>query len=155
MRTRHLIAILCVAILAHTAQAADRCQQIADVVAKAAIVKPKLLEQLKNNPQKGTLGEPWRNLAFVFADELEKLRVPAEEQRYIFQTVATLHFSSKTEVDYDIFRDYFYLRCKRKDRGLSTAPLASIRAASLTRCWDSVGSRPQFQACMEKLLEHR
>lgn len=118
-------------------------------------MKPKLVEQLKKAPQKGTLGEPWRHFAFVLGSDLEKLRVPPNEQQYIFKTVATLHFASKAEVDFDIFREYFYLRCKRKERGLSTVPLASIPTASLTQCWNTVGSRPQFQACMEKLLDHR
>ena len=152
MRTRHVVVIAVLAI-ARTAFAADRCQQISDVVAEAAIVKPKLLEQLKNNPQKGTLGEPWRNLAFIFAEHLDKLGVSQNEQRHIFQAVTNLYFSSNPEVDYDILRDYFYLRCKRKERGLSTRPLASIPAGSLRHCWDTVASRPQFQACMEKLLD--
>lgn len=115
-------------------------------------MKPKLAEQLKQKPQKGTLGEPWRYLALVLGSDLEKLRVPPAEQQYLFQTVATLHFSSKAEVDFDIFREYFYLRCQHNERGQATVPLASIPAASLTHCWDNVSSRPQFQACMEKLL---
>jgi hypothetical protein len=152
MRTRHLIVLL-VLVFVYTAFAAERCQQISDVVAQAAAMKPKLLEQLKKDPQKGTLGEPWRWFAFTLGGDLDKLHVPQAEQQYIFKTVATLHFSSKAEVDFDIFREYFYHRCKRKERGLSTRPLASIPAASLTHCWDTVASRPQFQACMEKLLD--
>jgi hypothetical protein len=155
MRVHRLIVVVCIAAFAHCASAADRCQQISDIVAQAAAMKPKVVEQLKKDPQKGTLGEPWRYLVFVLGGDLEKLRVPPNEQQYILKTVATLHFSSKAEVDFDIFREYFYLRCKRKERGLSAVPLASIPAASLTQCWDTVGSRSQFQACMEKLLERR
>jgi hypothetical protein len=148
----HIILLICIVAFAHCALAADRCQQISDVVAQAAAMKSTLVEQLKKHPQQGTLGEPWRYFALVHGSDLDKLRVPPDEQRYIFQTVATLHFSSKPEVDFDIFREYFYLRCKRQERGLSTVPLASIPAASLSRCWETVGSRPQFQACMETLL---
>jgi hypothetical protein len=155
MHTRHFIAAAMIFAFAHAAFAADRCQQISDVVAQAAAMKPKLLEQLKKDPQKGTLGEPWRWFAFTLGSELDKLRVPEAEQQEIFKTVATLRFSNKAEVDFDIFREYFYLRCKRKGRALSTRPLASIPSKSLTQCWDSVGSRPEFQACMEKLLDGR
>ena len=107
-------------------------------------MKPKLVEQLKKDPQKGTLGEPWRWLAFTLGGDFEKLHVSQEEQQYIFKTVATLHFSSKPVVDFTIFRGYFYVRCKRKERGLSTVPLASIPAASLTRCHDTVTPKRSF-----------
>lgn len=152
MRIQHLIAFAFIAAIAHSAFGADRCQQISDVVAQAAAMKPKLLEQMKKDPQKGTLGEPWRWFAFTLGRELDKLRVPQDEQHYIFKTVATLHFSNKAEVDFDILREYFYLRCQRKERGGSAVPLASIPAKSLTHCWDTVSSRPEFQACVEKLL---
>jgi hypothetical protein len=84
---------------------------------------------------------------------LDALRVPETEQEYMFKTIGTLSFSKKLEVDVDIFRDYFYLRCRRKERGLSSVPLASIPAPSLTRCWDTVKNRAEFQACEEKLME--
>lgn len=116
-------------------------------------MKPKLAEQLKNDPQKGTLAEPWRWFAFTLGGDLEKLHVSQEEQQYIFKTVATLHFASKPVVDFTISRGYVYLRCKRKERGLSTAPLASIPAASLTHCYETVSSETQFQACVEKLIQ--
>lgn len=153
MRICHLITLICVAAFAHSAVAADRCKQISDVVDQAAAMKPKLLEQLKKDPQKGTLGEPWRWFALTLSGDLEKLKVPEDEQHYIFKTVATLRFSSKPEVDFAIFHEYFYLRCKRKQRGLPTPPLASIPAASLTHCMDTAKSEAQFQECMEKLFE--
>ena len=155
MHTRHFIAVAFIFALARVTFAADRCHEISDVVGQAAAMKPKLLEQLKKDPQKGTLGEPWRWFALTLGSELEKLRVAEAEQQEIFKTVAALRFSNKAEVDFDIFREYFYLRCKRKERGLSTPRLASIPAKSLTQCWDGVGSRPEFQACMEKLLSSR
>ena len=155
MHTHHFIAAAIMFVFAPVAFAADRCQQISDVVGQAAAMKPKLLEQLKKDPQKGTLGEPWRWFALTLGSELEKLRVAEAEQQEIFKTVATLRLSNKAEVDFDIFREYFYLRCKRKERGLSTRPLASIPAKSLTQCWDTVGSRPEFQACIQKLLDSR
>ena len=155
MYTRHFIALALIFAFAHVTAAAERCQEISDVVGQAAAMKPKLLEQLKKDPQKGALGEPWRWFALTLGGELEKLRVAEAEQQEIFKTVATLRFSNKAEVDFDIFREYFYLRCKRKERGLSTRPLASIPAKPLTQCWDAVASRPEFQACVEKLLNSR
>ena len=155
MHICRVLALACMAAFAQSAFGTDRCQQISDIVAQAAAMKPKLLEQLKKEPQKGTMGEPWRWFAFTFGPELNKLKMPADQQQEIFKAVATLHFSSKAEVDFDIFREYFYLRCKRKERGLSTVPLASIPAKSLTQCWDTVSSRPQFQTCLEKLLGSR
>jgi hypothetical protein len=152
MPIHRLIALSFVAALAQSAFAADRCQQILDVVAQAAAMKPKLVEQLKKDPQKGTMGEPWRWFAFTLGSDLDKLHVPPDEQQYIFKTVASLHFSSKPVVDFAIFHEYFYLRCKRKERGLSTVPLASIPAASLTHCMDLAKTEAQFQQCMEKLL---
>jgi hypothetical protein len=153
MRLHHLIAVSAMVALAHSAAAADRCTQIADVVKQAAAMKPKLVEQLKKDPQKGTLGEPWRWLAFTLGGDLDKLHVPQDEQQYIFKTVANLPFSSKPVVDFAIFHDYFYLRCKRKERGLSTPSLASLPAASLTHCMDIAKTEAQFQECMEKLFE--
>src|SRR5207248_7330925 len=100
MRINHLAVIVYIAAFARYAVAADRCQQISDIVARAAAMKPKLAEQLKKDPQKGTLGEPWRYFAFVLGSDLEKFRVPPDEQQYIFKTVATLHFSNKAEVDF-------------------------------------------------------
>jgi hypothetical protein len=153
MRLHYLAVFTAIFVLAHSASAADRCKQISDVVGQAAAMKPKLVEQLKKDPQKGTLGEPWRWFAFTLGGDLDKLHVPQDEQRYIFTTVANLHFSSKPVVDFTIFHEYFYSRCKRKERGLTTLPLASIPAASLTRCMDTAKSEGQFQQCMEKLLE--
>jgi hypothetical protein len=155
MHIRSLAVAVCIGAFAQSGFAADRCEQVCDIVGQAAAMKPKLAEQLKKTPQKGTLGEPWRWLAFTLGGDLEKLHVPQEEQQYIFKSVATLHFSSKPVVDFTIFRGYFYVRCKRKERGLSTAPLASIPAASLTRCQDTVSSETEVRACVEKLIQPR
>ena len=76
MHTRHFIAAAVIFAFEHVTFAADRCQQISDVVAQAAAMKPKLLEQLKKDPQKGTLGEPWRWFALTLSSDFEKLRVP-------------------------------------------------------------------------------
>jgi hypothetical protein len=152
MRISHLASLICIAAFVHPAVAAERCQEISDIVAAAVVAKPKIVDQLKKKPEKGTLGKPWRYLWFANTEQLDALRMPSDEQQYMFKTIGTLSFSKKLEVDMDIFRDYFYLRCKRKEQGLSTIPLASIPAASLTHCWDTVASRPQFQACMEKLV---
>lgn len=152
MRIRVFASFISIIACSHCVLAADRCQEISDVVAQAAAMKPAVLEQLRKNPLPGTLGEPWRHLWLTLGNKLDSLRVPTVEQQQIFQTVAALHYSKKREVDFDIFREYFYLRCKRKERGLATAPLSLIPGASLTHCWDNVASRPQFQACVEKLL---
>ena len=152
MRIPRVITVICIIAFAQSALAAERCQEISDIVAAAVMAKPRIIAQLQKKPEKGTLGEPWRYLWFAFTSQLDALRVPSDDQQYMFKTIGTLSFSKKLEVDVDIFRDYFYLRCKRKERGLSTVPLTSIPTASLTHCWDIVGSRPQFQACMEKVL---
>ena len=155
MRIPRIASLSLISILAYavSALAAERCQEISDLVAAAVMSKPKTADVLKKNPQKGTLGDPWRYLWFANTERLDALRVPTAEQEYMFKTIGTLSFSKKLEVDVDIFRDYFYLRCKRKERGLSSVPLASIPAASLTHCWDTVANRAQFQACEEKLME--
>jgi hypothetical protein len=150
--TRHLLTLLCSVAAVDSLIAEDKCQALSDIAGQAAIAKPATLAVLKKNPQKGTLGEPWRHLWFVHYQELKALGIPETEQQDLFKTIVALNFSKNPEVNYDIFREYYYLRCKRKERGLSTVPLASIPGASLTQCWDTVSSRPQFQACMEKLL---
>lgn len=153
MRIPYITSLLCVLASTLSAPAAERCQDVSDLVAAAVMSKPKIADVLKKNPQKGTLGEPWRYLWFVNKERLDALRVSEPEQEYMFKTIGTLSFSKKLEVEVDIFRDYFYLRCHRKERGLSSVPLASIPAASLTRCWDTVANRTEFQACEEKLME--
>jgi hypothetical protein len=153
MRIPHITSVLCILVSTLSASAAERCEDISIVVAAAVMSKPKIADVLKKNPQKGTLGEPWRYLWFAYKEQLDKLRVPESEQEYMFKTIGTVSFSKKLEVDVDILRDYFYLRCRRKERGLSSTPLASIPAASLTHCWDAVKNRTEFQACEEKLME--
>src|ERR1700748_348369 len=153
MRTAHIVTVLSIVGLAGSALAAERCQEISDLVAGAVMVKPKIAEVLRKDPQKGTLGEPWRYLWFTNKERLDALRVPEAEQEYMFRMIGRLAFSSKLEVDVDILRDYFYLRCKRKERGVSSAPLESIPKTSLVHCWDTVANRVQFQACEEKLME--
>lgn len=153
MRIPRMLSLFCILAPALSALAAERCQEISDIVAAAVVSKPKMVEVLRKNPQKGTLGEPWRYLWFVNTQQLDALRVPTAEQEYMFRTIGKLSFSKKLEVDMDIFRDYFYLRCKRKERGLFSVPLESIPASSLTHCWDTVANRAQFQACEEKLME--
>ncbi len=152
MRIALVVWICSLLATADSALAADKCQAISDVVGQAAIAKPAIVATLKKKPEKGTLGEPWRYLWFIHGKNLDALGVPSDEQQSIFKTIVALNYSNNIEVNFDIFREYYYLRCKRKERGLSTVPLASIPAKSLTHCWDTVGSRPQFQACMEKLL---
>jgi hypothetical protein len=153
MRTRYVASLFLIFAAALSALAAERCRQISDIAGQSVIAKPKFIEVMQKNPQKGTLGEPWRYLWLIFGSELDKLHVPTAEQEYMFRAIGKLSFSRKLEVDYDIFRDYFYLRCKRKERGLSSIPLESIPALSLTHCWDTVANRAQFQACEEKLME--
>jgi hypothetical protein len=155
MRIPRVASLLCLLASALSLLAAERCQEISDIVAAAVVSKPKMIEVLRKNRQKGTLGEAWRYDWFANAQELDKLRVPTAEQEYMFRTIYTLSFSKNLEVDMDIFRDYFYLSCKRKERGLSTIPLESIPKASLVHCWDTVANRAQFQACEEKLMESK
>ena len=144
MRFPRTAAILCMVASALSASAAERCQEISDMVAAAVLGKPKMIEVLRKNPQKGTLGEAWRYLWFVNTQQLDALRVPTAEQEYMFKAIGKLSFSKNLEVDMDIFRDYFYLRCKRKERGLSSVPLESIPKSSLIHCWDTVANRAQF-----------
>jgi hypothetical protein len=136
----------------NSARATDKCQAISDIAGQTAIAKPAAVAQLKKNPQKGTLGEAWRLLWFIHYQDLETLGVPERDQQEIFKTIVALNFSNNPEVNYDIFREYFYLKCKRKERGLSSVSLSSIPAASLTGCWNSVANRSQFQVCVEKLM---
>src|SRR5215212_2507664 len=126
MRSPHLVSLLCILAFTLSARAAERCEDISIVVAAAVMSKPKIADVLKKDPQKGTLGEPWRYLWFAYKSQLDALRVPETEQESMFKTIGTLSFSKKLEVDVDIFRDYFYLRCRRKERELSSIPLASI-----------------------------
>ncbi len=153
MRIHHVASLLCLLASALSLLAAERCQEISDIVAASVVSKPKMIEVLRKNPQKGTLGEAWRLDWFASTQQLDKLRVPTAEQEYMFRTIYALSFSNNLEIDMDIFRDYFYLRCKRKERGLSSRPLASIPAASLVHCWRTVSNRAQFQQCEEKLME--
>jgi hypothetical protein len=153
MRIPRIFSLFCLIASALSLLAAERCQEISDIVAASVVAKPKMIEVLRKNPQKGTLGEAWRLDWFASAQQLDKLRVPTAEQEYMFRTIYSLSFSKNLEVDMDIFRDYFYLRCKRKERGLSSIPLESIPKASLVHCWDTVANRTQFQACQEKLME--
>jgi hypothetical protein len=151
--TRLISILLCSIAAVNSLFAAERCQELSDIAGQASITKPAVVAELQKNPQKGTLGEAWRHLWFVHLKKLEALGVPEKEQQDIFKTIVALNFSKNPEVNYDIFRDYFYLRCKRKERGLSSVPLASIPATSLTHCWDTVKNRTEFQACEEKLME--
>ena len=153
MRIPRFASLYCFFASAVSLLAAERCQEVSDIVAASVVSKPKMIEVLRKNPQKGTLGEAWRYDWFVNTQQLDKLRVPTAEQEYMFRTIYKLSFSKNLEVDMDIFRDYFYLRCKRKERGLSSIPLESIPKVSLVHCWDSVANRTQFQACEEKLME--
>ena len=155
MRIPLFAALFCVLASALSLTAAERCQEVSDIVAASVVAKPKMIEVLRKNPQKGTLGEAWRYDWFASGQQLDKLRVPTAEQEYMFRTIYALSFSKKLEVDMDIFRDYFYLRCKRRERGLTSIPLESIPKASLVHCWDTVANRAQFQACEEKLMESK
>ena|SRR5438270_1157380 len=114
MRISRITSLFCILACALSARAGERCQEISDIVAAAVFSKPKMVEVLRKNPQKGTLGEPWRYSWLVNTQQLDALRVPTAEQEYMFRTIGRLNFSKKLEVDTDIFRDYFYLRCKRK-----------------------------------------
>src|SRR5438105_8785168 len=107
MRTAQIVTLLSVLGFAASALAAERCQEISDLVVGAVMVKPKIAEVLRKNPQKGTLGEPWRYLWFINKERLDALRVPEAEQEYMFRMIGRLTFSSKLEIDVDIFRDYF------------------------------------------------
>lgn len=155
MRIPRFVPLFCFLASALSLLAADRCQEISDIVAASVVSKPKMIEVLRKNPQKGTVGEAWRYDWFVNTQQLDKLRVPTAEQEYMFRTIYKLSFSKKLEVDMDILRDYFYLRCKRKERGLSSIPLESIPKTALVHCWDTVANRTQFQACEEKLMESK
>jgi hypothetical protein len=127
MRIPCFASLVCFLASALSLLAAESCQEISDIVAASVVSKPKMIEVLRKNPQKGTLGEAWRYDWFVNTQKLDQLRVPTAEQEYMFRTIYKLSFSKKLEVDMDILRDYFYLRCKRKERGLSSIPLSPFR----------------------------
>jgi hypothetical protein len=55
MRISRIASLLAFLASASSALAAERCQDISDVVAAAVISKPKVIELLRKNPQKGTL----------------------------------------------------------------------------------------------------
>jgi len=149
---RHLALIFLLLAVGDPLLAADKCQAISDIVGQAAVAKPAIVATLKKTPKKGTLGEPWRYLWFIHGKDLDALGVSSEQQQYIFKTIVALNFSNNLEVNFDIFREYFYLQCKRKERGLPSVPLSTIPASSLTGCWNSVSNRSQFQVCVEKLM---
>src|SRR5438552_2805450 len=107
MRLPRVASLLCLLASALSLLAAERCQEISDIVAASVVSKPKMIEVLRKNPQKGTLGEAWRLDWFASTQQLEKLRVPTAEQEYMFRTIYALSFSKNLEVDMDIFRDYF------------------------------------------------
>jgi len=134
-------------------QAADKCQELSDLVGGAAIAKPAMVAAVKKNPEKGPLGEPWRLLLFVDTQKLDALGIPFARQQEIYKTIGALNFSTNQEVNYDIFREYYYLDCRRRARGLSSVPLGSISPSSLVGCWNSVANRSQFQQCVEKFME--
>jgi len=140
------------AIWSVPALAADKCQKIADVVFEEVASRAVVLDNLKKDPKEGPLGEPWRYLAFMFTDEMDKLKVPIEKQHEIARSVAGLTFSDNPEIETDIFTEYYYLTCKRETQGESSTPLASIDPKSLLSCWDSASSRADFQGCVGKLL---
>ena len=105
MRLARVVYAFGLLIAAHSVAGADRCQGISDIAGQAAIAKPAIGATLKKKPEKGTLGEPWRYLSFIYAKDLDALGVSSEEQQSIFKTIVALNFSKNPEVNYDIFRD--------------------------------------------------
>jgi hypothetical protein len=99
MRISRIASLFCVLASTVSTLAAERCQDISDLVAVAVMSKPKIADVLRKNPQKGTLGVPWRYLWFVNKERLDTLRVPEAEQEYMFKTIGTLSFSKKLEVE--------------------------------------------------------
>ncbi|MEY2536273.1 MAG: hypothetical protein QOG67_13 [Verrucomicrobiota bacterium] len=129
---RVALAVLCSIAVVNPLEATDKCQELSDIVGGAAFAKPAMVTALKKNPAKGPLGEAWRMLHYLDSSQLDTLGVPSQRQEYIYKTIVALNVSKNPEVNYDIFREYFYLECKRKERGLSSVPLSAIPAPSLT-----------------------
>ena len=145
-----LIAVLLLAT--HCASASDKCQKLADVVFEEVAVKPIVISTLKKEPKEGPLGEPWRNVAFLYAEKLDKLKVAVEKQHDIAKVVIGLTFSDNPEIESNIFTEYFYLTCKREEKGEASMPLTALAPDSLLACWNSASSRTEFQGCLGKLL---
>ena len=135
------------------AVSAERCQAISDAVLKVAAGKPSVVASLKEKPQSGPMGEAWRYLKLIFASDFTELKVPEKDQDLIFKTIADLNYSDNPEVNADIFREYYFLSCKRAERQLATADLRSISAQALVGCWDTVSSRSEFLSCYEPLMD--
>ena len=135
------------------ATAGDRaCQKRADVVFDMVAARHAIKTTLEKEPVDGPTGEPWRYQLFLHGKALTKSGASAQKQEEIAKSVMEVSFSENPEIETDIFTEYYFLTCRGEKDGVAYVPLKEVSKEAMLYCWNTVGSRKEFQACVEPAI---
>lgn len=131
----------------------DQCVTESDLFLELVASKWAIREAIENSPEEYDL-EKWQYLLHMKSEPFEKADVSEINQKKISVLLFDNNFSDNPEIEVNIFEDYWLISCRREKDGDNSRPLHEIKVEFLLECWNTVGSRKEFQACLLPLISH-
>lgn len=126
---------------------ADACSKESKLFLELVAVKFAVLANIQKTPENHTEAK-WRYINTLGQDIFKKAKLDDAKATAISKLLADNDFSSKPEVEINIFEDYWLLSCKNQLKGVPSTPLHQIAKDALVKCWDAAAARKEFQVCL-------
>jgi hypothetical protein len=130
-RMRKLI-VLWVAFFSLHAYASDSCDQRAALASSMVATKHSVRQDLRAKPVSGPTGEVWRYLAYLSANEHEKLGDTPEQIKHIAKLIAENDASNDWRIEALVYNEFFRAVCEAK---LSVLDIPSVNGEALGGCF--------------------
>jgi hypothetical protein len=124
--------VLYVAFFSLNAHAGDICDTRAALAGSMVATKYSVREDLRTKPVSGPMGEVWRYLAYLSADEYKKLGDTPEQIKHIAKLIAENDTSSDWRIELLVYNEFFRAVCEAK---LSVLDIPSVNAEALGSCF--------------------
>lgn len=137
---------LFIAFLSANALADEKCEARANLAGTLAVTKYTVRESLRENPMSGPMGEVWRHLAYMSAEDYQKLGDSPEQIKRVAKLIAENDTSSDWRIDLLVFNEFFREVCEAK---LNVLDIPSLDAKLLGSCFgDAPPGKQGFSDCI-------
>lgn len=135
-----------IALFATNAFADEICDTRATLAGSMVATKYSTRESLRAKPVSGPMGEVWRYLAYLSADEYQKLGDTPEQIKHIAKLIAENDTSSDWRIELLVYNEFFRGVCEAK---LTVFDIPSLDGKALGSCFgDSPPGKKDFPDCV-------
>lgn len=137
---------VCLVFFFTVALAGDDCDTRATLAGSMVPTKHSVREDLRTRPVSGPMGDLWRYLAFLSAEEYQKLGDSDKEIEHTAKLIAENDVSSDWRIELLVYNEFFRAVCEAK---LNVLDIHSVDARALNSCFGDVPpSRKDFSVCI-------